>query len=112
MSNVWKCAIGPAPSEVPDDGDLPLRRAVCDAFAAMFKDYAAICESGWGFDEVTIGEAPHVCLSDAQREAVRKAESILRVIHSGITTDLRAAFPECFDEPSTDPATAQRKAGF
>jgi hypothetical protein len=54
----------------------------------------------------------HVCLSDAQREAVRKAESILRVIHSGITTDLRAAFPECFDEPSTDPATAQRKAGF
>ena len=44
----WSCKIGPAPAEVPPGGDWPLRKAVREAFVAMFGAEARACFSGWG----------------------------------------------------------------
>lgn len=44
----WFCKIGPAPSEVPNGGDSPLRRAVSNAFIKMFGEQDKLCSTGWG----------------------------------------------------------------
>ena len=52
----WKCAIGPAPKNVPNGGDAPLRRAVGNAFAKMFGQEDEQLASGWGFSDCTIDD--------------------------------------------------------
>ena len=44
----WACKIGPAPAEVPDGGDSPLRMAAAHAFEQMFGCEAVVLSSGWG----------------------------------------------------------------
>ena len=51
----WSCKIGPAPHDVPNGGDSPLRRAVDEAFSQMFGECADALSSGWA-SHLTQGE--------------------------------------------------------
>ena len=114
MSNVWKCAIGPAPERVPYDGDGPLRRAVRVAFIEMFGKDAKTCASGWGFSKVSI-QPETVRLTPAQREVVRRLVEWVEVAQTDprwrlqdpevvahlpfYAAEVRSLFPDCFTEP-------------
>ena len=52
MKNYWQCTIGSVDrSEIPFNGDFPLRNAVQNKFIEMFGDQAEVCSSGWGLTE-------------------------------------------------------------
>lgn len=45
----WTCEIGPIDiHKIPEGGDLPLRRAVQEAYFKLFGEEASITSSGWG----------------------------------------------------------------
>lgn len=67
----WSCKVGPAPSEVPQGGDGPMRQAVKAAFEEMFGTEAAVNFSGWG---AALTESERVELAGVEARAAESQD--------------------------------------
>jgi hypothetical protein len=48
VERVWTCKIGGVVGDMPNGADLPMRKAVFEAFEKMYGARAEFCFSGWG----------------------------------------------------------------